>query len=70
VLVPSTPACSLRIGLLVAPVTIDAVKTRFMRLAEFDRKRIEEVFEEMREQTMSELTKMAIPEAAVTFERS
>ena len=70
VLVPLNAGVLSAIGLLVAPVTIDAVKTRFMRLAEFDRKRIEEVFEEMREQTMSELTKMAIPEAAVTFERS
>jgi N-methylhydantoinase A len=69
VLVPLNAGVLSAIGLLVAPVTLDAVKTRFMRLADFDRKRVRDVFEEMREQTLRELARMAIPEAAITFER-
>ena len=70
VLVPMNAGVLSAVGLLVAPVSLDAVRTRFMRVSDFQRKKVDEVFDEMREQMMRELTAMAIPEDAVTFEPS
>lgn len=69
-LVPLNAGVLSAIGLLVAPVMLDAVKTRFMRIGELNRPKIEELFEEMREQALKTLTKMGAPADAIIFERS
>jgi N-methylhydantoinase A/oxoprolinase/acetone carboxylase beta subunit len=70
VLVPLNAGVLSAIGLLVAPVQVDSVKTGFMRLGEFDRKKVDEVFGEMEAQALTTLTRMGIPARQVAFERS
>lgn len=70
VLVPLNAGVLSAIGLLVAPVQVDAVKSGFMRLAEFDRKKVDEIFAEMEAHALATLTRMGIAAQDVVFERS
>ena len=70
VLVPLNAGVLSAIGLLVAPVQVDAVRSGFMRMTEFDRKKVDEIFAEMRVHALAALTRMGIAAADVVFERS
>jgi N-methylhydantoinase A len=70
VLIPLNAGVLSAIGLLVAPVVLDSVKSRFMRVADLDRKTVDEIFDEMREPALRALARMDVVAADVVFERS
>jgi N-methylhydantoinase A/oxoprolinase/acetone carboxylase beta subunit len=70
VLVPVNAGVLSAIGLLVAPVLLDAVRSRFMRVDALDRAAVEALLEEMRGQALRALGKMDVRPDEVVFEAS
>lgn len=70
ILVPTHAGVFSAFGLLVAPMKVDRVRTRFARLAELDRAEIEALLQSMESQLRDELVEAGAPAAEVRFQRS
>ncbi|MSQ55692.1 MAG: hydantoinase/oxoprolinase family protein [Betaproteobacteria bacterium] len=70
ILVPPNAGVFSAVGLLVAPVMMDAVRTLYTRLDRADWGQIESLFAEMERQTAAAVVRAGTPPASIRFERS
>ena len=70
ILVPDNAGVFSAFGLLVAPMKMDLVRTRFTRLATIDWAGIEALFGDMEQALTRELASAGVPAARVEFRRS
>jgi N-methylhydantoinase A/oxoprolinase/acetone carboxylase beta subunit len=70
IIVPANAGVFSALGLLVAPMKVDMVRTRFVRLAEMDWAAIEALLASMEDTLGRELRSAAIPASAIRFRRT